>query len=529
MDGNEALATGEWESAAAAFRADLEAGEGPEALEGLAQAAWWLDDGDLVLDCRERAYRAHRERGDAAGAARAAIALASDAVNFGAGQAVSSGWLERARTLLATEPTGTEHGWLAIREAEFALHDHDPEAAVTAARRAVEIGSRLGDSELVTVGTALDGLTDVAAGRIGDGMRKLDNAVAAATGGDVRDLMWLGKVCCFLISACDDARDVERAAEWCGRVEALCQRLNLAPLFLVCRTQYAAVLVARGEWMQAERELRDVLGRLRGSKRASVGDALSRLGELRRRQGRLDEAERLFRQSEFQQLSIVGRAAIALDRGHADEAAASLRRFLAGVPESGRLSRVLALELLVRASLAGDDHDAAAAAAGELRASADAVGTAPLRAAAALADGLLAGTEGGPLLEQAVRLFEDSGLRYDEARARLELGRAELAARPQQGRQQLERAGAIFRELEAAADLARVQAILDPDADASPLTARETEVLRLVAAGRTNREIAEQLVISEHTVHRHVANIRRKLGQASRAAAAAYAVQHSLI
>ena len=118
------------------------------------------------------------------------------------------------------------------------------------------------------------------------GMAQLDAAAAAATAGDVTDLMWMGKVCCWLISACEETHDLGRASDWCARVEEICVRRGLAPLLSVCRIQYASVLLASG------RPDRRGVGARRGAvrtgapRRLSRLDAVAQLGELRRRQGR---------------------------------------------------------------------------------------------------------------------------------------------------------------------------------------------------------------------------------------------------
>lgn len=528
-----ALAAGQWQRAWDAFSAA--SGErAPAAYEGMAQAAWWRDDGTGSLRSRASAYRSYRDLGDDLGAARAASALGYDSYLFGEGAAVARGWLGRARTLLEPLEEAAEHGWLAVREAELTLGaDHDTRAAFLAAERAEAIGRRLRDSDLEVVGTALAGLAQTLEG--GDGIPRLEVAVAAATGGDVVDLMWLGKVYCWLINACQATHDTERATDWCRRVEALCEENDLVPLLSVCRTQYASLHVAVGSWRRAERELSSVVERTTMSTRASRIEAIVQLGELRRRQGRNEEAEELLAQAEFDPVAIVGRALLRLDRGEAAQAWEPVQRLLTHFPRTNRLGRVLALPAAVTLALAADHPDAARAAAEELREIADLVGTDPLLGLAAAADAALADpSESAGLWLDAVRRFNRAGLRFDEAQTRLRLARVLIASGGNdEAGAHLAAAAGIFTDLGAASNLSvveRLQSRTAPEgARSNPLTPREVEVLRLVAQGCSNMAIAEELVVSEHTVHRHVSNILTKLDQPSRAGATAYAIGHGLI
>ena len=287
-----ALRFGEWTLARDGFAAVVAEHPRAGAYEGLAQALWWLDDPGC-LEAREAAYRLYRSTdADTVGAARAATALSYDALLFGAGVAVARGWWGRAHDLLDAIPERTEHGWLAVREGELALAiEQDAAAARSAGDRAWAVGRRLGDVDLQFVGMALRGWAATSAGDPASGMPQLDSAVAAATAGEVSDLMWMGKICCWLIIACQETQDLGRADEWCRRVEAICQRQNLTPLFNVCRIQHSSILIARGTWSQAERGLLTVLDGLRTSRRNSYLDAVVQLAELRRRQGRWAEAD----------------------------------------------------------------------------------------------------------------------------------------------------------------------------------------------------------------------------------------------
>ena len=530
----EALAAGSWSQADSAFRAVIDQNDDPVAHEGLAQVGWWLDNADTCLTSRERAYRLYRARQDPVGAARAATAMAWDCQLFGRGESVAMGWLGRAQTLLATIDESPEHGWCLVRQAELALSvRQDPALALQCSSRAADVGRRTGDGDLSVVGLALQGLALTRSGEVEAGMARLDSAVAAATGGDVVDLMWMGKVLCWLIAACHDTQDVTRAEEWCRRAEAVCLDRDLVPLLSVCRIQYASVQVSAGIWTEAEKELTDTVGRLAASPRASRVEAVVQLGELRRRQGRLEEAEALFKQAEFAPVAALGRALIRFAIGEKASAWAAVQRLLRTLPSENRLARADVLLPAVRIAHAVGELDAATLAAEELHATAAAVRTDALLAMSAVADSVLAeSTEASTLLQEAVRRYHLAGLRHDEAEARLLLATSLLAqGDAEAARDQVAAASDVMTDLDDTAGLAhagRLQRSLD-GRSTGLLTPREQEVLRLISRGMSNDEIATALTLSRHTVHRHVANILTKLDETTRTSAVTHALTTGLI
>jgi len=504
-DGRTALDRGDWEAARDAYTLALAEAETPEALEGIALAAWWLDDAETLFDSHERAYRLYVDRGDRLGAARIATALAWDYEAFRGELAVANGWVRRAHGQLeGLEPT-PELGWLALREGELALRAGAGEPRRHAAEAAA-LGRKLGLLDLEMSALALDGLARVSEGDIEEGMRLLDEAAAAATGGEVTDLVVVSVTCCRLIAACERVGDYERAVQWCDRVSDLARRLHADGLLALCRTQYASVLVGCGSWDEAERTLLEATGVLQARRPPMAVAGIARLGELRRRQGRSEEAAALFEQAGRHPLSLLGRAELALGAGDPAAAAELARSYLRAVPAQNRLDRAAGLELLVRIDPAGERARAALA---ELDDLARHVATRPLQAAAAFCRALVAAD--AEQMEEAIDLFETAAQPFEAARARVELARLTGEERHRHAAQDaLDRLG-----------VARSPRGL--------LTARELDVLRLVAEGLSDPEIATRLVLSEHTVHRHVANIRTKLGQPSRAAAAAYAARNGLL
>lgn len=540
--GLQALERGAWEEARTAFTASLATGESPQALEQLGLASWWLDDAERTFGSRERAYALYREQGDAKGAARVALWLVWDNLAIRGDTAVASGWLERARRLLQGHEASAEFGWFLLREGEVALfRGHDPAAARDYGIRAAKLGRQTGDRGLEFTGLALEGLARVSAGDVAAGMRCLDEATAAATAGEVKELHTVGVVCCWQIFACERVRDFDRAAQWCARVQEFTKRWHFRPLSAICRVQYAGVLIWRGDWVEADHELAAATRDFEQSRPPLVGQAFARLGELRLRQGRLGEAAKLFDQAGSQPIARLGHVALALERGDAAGAAQDVDRFLAQTSTGEPTLRAGALELAVRAHAALGQWSAAEQARDELRRIAQTLGTLPLELSVAAAEGDLLRQRGDARgaanrFEEAVVLAERTGAPLELARARFELSRT-LAEQGQRSGAEREARRALdaFQALGAARDVARATDLLkglrpSSGSAAKPeLTARQLEILRLVAQGLSNPEIAQRLRLSEHTVKRHVANLLTRLGLPSRAAAVAYAAQHGLL
>jgi DNA-binding CsgD family transcriptional regulator len=542
-----ALSGGDWTRARASFEESLAEGETPEALEGMGWVGHMLNEDRLTFDARERAYRLYLERGDKGSAARIAAWLALDCLLFRGEPAVANGWLQRAHSLIDGLEPGVDHGWLAIHEGYIAVAlDEDTVKARRLAARAVELGRAFGAPELEMLGLGLEGRALVSEGELEEGLRRLDEATTVALSGEARLLYCVAWACCYVISACERVRDYERAAQWCARVGEFCDQHDIF-LLNTCRAHYASVLSWQGRWDEAETQLSAAVEGLQASRPPMVGDALARLGELRRRQGRLADAEELFARSESHSLSLLGSAALALDRGQPSEAAELADRYLRRFPDPSRIERSAGLEVTIRALALLGEHERATEALGQLREIAARARTRPLLAAVCFSEGTLAVARGDH--DAARRSFEDaldllaaSDARFEAARLRLDLA-ATLSAlgRHDRARREIEAALAGFQELGADGDSARAEVMLGKlrrpratlpteavDTPLSELSKRELEVLSLVAEGLTNHDIAQRLVLSEHTVNRHVANILRKLGLTSRAAAASLAGRHGL-
>ena len=528
--GQAALRQGAWQKARAHFDVALGDEETPDALLGLGMAAAAQFDGATALDAHERGYRLARRFGDDRGAARLALELAVDCLSF-RGPAEAGGWLERASHLLEHVPLGVEHGMLIYLRASFALDGmHDPTTARALTAEGLAGARKIDYLPGEMLFLALDGLVLVAAGEVEEGMRRLDEATTAAIAGEVDDARYVELICCHLIDACTRVRDFDRAREWCRRVEEIATRLGDAQIFTMCRNYYGEVLVWRGAWDEAELALAAASRDLTNAGR-DASDSLVLLAELRRRQRRFDEAEALLAEAEGHALAAIVAAALALERGDARRAAEEAERYLRRVGKDDRLMRVSALELLVRARLALGRKREAQRAADELAAIAESVGTAPLRAAALLARGRLEADARSDLalatLMDARDLYRESDVRAEATIVGLELAAVLRAlGRDEEARE---------AEATASAELAALGAVMPKrrDVRSKPdlLTRREREVLRMLAQGRTNDEIATELVLSVRTVESHVASIYSKIGvsgRTARAAATAYALANGL-
>jgi LuxR family maltose regulon positive regulatory protein len=541
LNGWSELSDGQWERARTAFTAALQVEESPEAFEGLSWAAWWLDDAEAVFDARERAFRLYEQRGAAASAARMATWLAVDQLDFRAAHAVASGWLARARRLLDPLDPGPDHGWLAFHEGYFSYLQGDTTVSAELALQTAELGRRFHVPDLEMLGLALQGAVLVARAEVKEGMARLDEAIATALAGDPTIPISRAWTCCFLVTACEAVSDYARAFEWCDRIEAFAQRYDSQYMLGFCRAHYGAIHIWRGQWKEAEAELESAARAYARARPPSLPGILTQLAELRRRQGRWQDAERLLEQA-GPGAGTLCRASLAFDQGDVEKAAELAERILRKVSEQRRLDRVRALQLLVRVRVASGDLARAATAAGELRAVALCVGTAPLCAAADLADGLLAAArddhqQAKQRFEDVVDCFEKLGARFDAAQARMDLAATLLAlGRARDANREARTCLATLTELGAHAAIPRARRLWEQSTvdkrgpeQAPSITRRELEVLRWVARGLTNREIAGRLFVSEHTIHRHLTNILRKLDLPTRTAAVTHAFRIGLL
>ena len=529
----DALARSAWaeayEGLHEADRSSMTAGD----LEGLADAAWWTSHLEESLEARQKAYAAYAAAGDerAAGAVAARLAIEHLVREE---TSVGTGYLMRAHRHLRDEPACTEQGFLAVVDANAARFAGELDRTLALARQAIEIGQRFGDRDLVAIAINTEGLALIDAGEVQPGLALLDEAMTAVLAGDLSPY-FTGIIYCNLIQACLEVSDVRRAGEWSDAARAWCDALQPnAPFPGMCRVNRAEVARLRGAWPEAEAEALLASDEMATLDPGLAAAALNQVGEVRRRTGDVEGAETAFaRAHELGGDPQPGLALLRLAQGKVEAARTGLRLTLDAERQRPRRTRLLAAQVEV-ALVAGDLAEARAAVE-ELETMARDAGTPAFAASAATASGALhlASGEVAPALDrlrEACATWQQLKLPYEAGRARVLYARAIRAGGDDEGAAlELRAALASFERLGARPDAAAATRLLaGPEALPAGLTAREAEVLRLVADGRTNRDIAVELVISEHTVARHLQNIFAKIDVSSRSAATAFAFEHGL-
>lgn len=546
--GRHALEAGRWHEAWTHFQSALDVRVTAEACEGLANAAWWLDDADTLFSRRERAYVLYRDEHNQLGAARMATWLALDCYIFRRAPAIANGWLQRSQRILdQIGQPALEHPLLAFASGHIALENLDVEGVQEHAREGMNLARELGAFDLEMLSLSLLGLGAVIAGDVERGMAMLDEAGSAATAGEISDPDAVVTSCCYLFYACERVQDFRRAAEWCEVLVDLCERWDYRSMVSVCRGHYASILIWQGDWSKAERELLSATEELLTTRVGWAPEGQLRLADLRRLQGRFDEAKVLYDDVQDHPYSLLGRAELAFEEGDLSRAKDLVDRFLRRLPEPAVTDRLSALDLRLEIVIVLDDADEARVVLNKLASTADMIATGPVRATAIRARGRVAASQGEHeearlCLEDAIDLFVSSNALFEAARTRLELARAladgdRYAVAAAECRSALE----LFERIGARPDRDRAVAFLQeavgdsvspsPEAILYPgPSRRESEILRLISTGYTNPEIADELYLSVRTVERHVSSIYQKLGaegKAARAVVTAFALEHS--
>jgi DNA-binding CsgD family transcriptional regulator/predicted negative regulator of RcsB-dependent stress response len=549
----EAMMRGSWEEARELYEASLAEAETPEALEGLGITASWLDDAETSDTVRERAYRLYRERGGLLEAARVAMSIAMTHIGFLGAPAVSRGWLRRGSHLLEDIDPTPIHGWITLGEGFLSvIYDKDAVRGRELSEDAAKLGRSLGDVHLEMMATGQAGMCMVLSGDVKRGMPLLDEAAAAAIGGELTDPSVITNTCCYMIMACQRVQDYDRAGQWARKAMDYCRDWTDRTTFSFCRSEAAATLIWQGKWEEAEHELSSTLSELGGSKPSISARASTRLADLRRRQGRFEDARALLDEIGSEPLRgafgpdiLLGRALLALDRGDHAGASDLAERYLRRVPREVPPERLDAVAAFALARLRAGDIAGADDALSELKEVADRLGTEAVRATAELTRGIAELSsdrldEARRSIEDAVDLYERSGGVQESGRARLELARVltELD-RSDAAEHEARLALTTLSTLGAKADAGAAEAVLKHlgavggrrTEGGAVLTDREAEILRSIARGLSNQEIASTLFLSVRTVERHISNVYAKVGahgKAARAAATAYAHTHGL-
>ncbi len=526
-----ALDSAQWVAARDGFEAVLQVGESADALEGLGLALWFLGEIPQALAARERAFDAFVRDGRCDRAAHMAVWISHQHVVGGRASA-ARGWLHRAERALEGVDVCAGHGWVAV---ERARHAERVEDQIEHATRAMRIARETGEPDLEVFALSVLGRAEVSAGRLERGIELLEEAMAAAGAGRVRNVHTLAEAYCNLIVATTSAGEWELAAEWCAVVDEFARVHDTAPLFGACRTAHADVLVATGRWPEAERALQTALATHERFVPEMGAPTVASLAELRVRQGRLADAEQLLAGREEHPTSLRALALLRIAENEPGVARALLERGLRGVHGNAMRATQL-LAPLVDAQLACNNVDGADACAQELVALARESGMRLIRARAELALARVAYARGQTedavaSAGRALADFSSLAMPLDAGEARLELARAAAHGEPALAADEARTALTAFRELGALRAVDAAAGLLRELGTATParartggeLTAREEEVLELLALGLSNAGIASSLVISEKTAGHHVSHILAKLGVRNRTQAATHA------
>jgi len=535
--GRQAYANRAWRDAYEALsRADAASPLEAADVELLEMAAALVGERDAHFSLLDRLHKLRLDAGELEPAAKAAVMLGMNlAVAGEVGPAM--GWFGRAERLI--ERIGTDSvvpGYLLLPVVFQRLSSGDLHGAHRAASEAAGIAVRFDEHDLFAAASHFAGATLIKQGRVDEGLQLLDEAMVAVTAGEVSPF-FAGIVYCGVIASCEEAFEPRRAREWTNALTRWCEaQPQLVSFTGRCLAHRAGIKQLHGAWADALEEA--ALARQRGEQamnRAATGQAYYQQAELHRLRGHFSAAEAAYRDaSRFGREPQPGLALLRLAQGDADAAAAALGRALAETAEP--LQRAVLLPAYVDVALAQDAVDDAAAASAELEEIDGRFGRAMLHAIAAQVRGSVELAQGEPQaalrsLRSAWQIWDELDAPYEGGRVRLLVGLACVALGDDEGGAlDFEAARAAFGSLGAAADLKRVEALAgQASVETHGLSARELEVLRLLAAGRTNREIAADLVVSEHTVARHVQNIFAKLRVSSRTAATAFAFERDLV
>jgi DNA-binding NarL/FixJ family response regulator len=525
----EAYQQRDWSRAVELFQTAADGSElsAPD-LNALGDAAWWLGRIEASNAAYIDAYRSQVAEGRNREAALSAIGVAVNLLLRG-DDVLGAGWLARAERLLDTDRDCPEYGYLRyLSQVEAAFGGNpDLDGALAAAREVHELGRRHGNADLVVAGIMGEGRIRIMQGRVADGLALLDEVpVLLLTESLNPD--WAGDIYCNLMAAAYELVDLERAAAWTEATTRWLQTLDAAVLFTgICRVHRAQVHTWRGAWDQAEEEAQRACADLADIQPSTAAVAHYQLGEIRRLRGDLTGAEKAYDAARgLGGDTQPGLAMLHLARGQVGVAVASINAAVASAPDPLGRARLRAAQ--VEIALVADDIATADAASTDLSQIADTVGSSGLLAMAAQARGAVQLEMGGPgravpLLQDALRRWRAVDAHHESASVRLLLARAyEMLGDADSAARERAAAEAAWERLGAHARGSRTGA-------PGGLTAREVEVLALVAAGKSNRDVAAALVLSEKTVARHMANIFAKLGVSSRTAATAFAFEHGLV
>jgi len=536
--GSEAFRQRSWRNAFVFLSdADSQSPLEPGPLLLLAQAALLIGKEQEGADALARAHQGFLANGHTAPAVRCAFWLGFTAMLNGE-TAKATGWLSRAARLMEGQPECVETGYLLLPHGYRLVHSGDPTSAESYFKQATAVASRFDDKDLMALALQGQGRSLIRKGKIDEGLALLDEAMIAVTAGELSPLN-AGGVFCSVLDACGEVFDLQRAQEWSIALKAWCDsQPDIMPYRGHCLVRRSELLHLHGAWTEAYQEAKRACECLAlPSPRAALGGAFYQLGEIERMRGNLHEAEAAYEEAaRWSPSPGPGLARLRLAQNKANAANALVRRMAEHIRAPA--PRALLLDAWVEIALAANDLECARIACQELTSLSERMNIPFVRALRARTAGALLLVDNNPQqalaeLEQSRALWHELQVPYEAARVHCLIARAyrRLGDEDSAVNAFIE-AQKTFEDLGASTDLACLvkekQQKSRSDA-AGSLTEREIEVLRLVAAGKTNRGIAASLDISEKTVARHLSNIFTKLNLDSRTAATVYALEQKLL
>jgi ATP/maltotriose-dependent transcriptional regulator MalT len=548
-EANKALLAANWKVAKSILEKALENNPSAEVYEAMAKACWWLNDAPAVFENRTKAYHLYLKKDNMLGASRNACWLGVDHLEFNNEFAIASGWFQRAESLVKGLENTAEFAQVLMLKARITFFvEKNNDHALQLARESLNLSKSLNNLDGVMIAKAFIGFVWVTEGKIPDGMKLLDEATLLATTATSLDYNLITVTCCFLIDACSRIRDYERAGQWCKQVKEISIKRNHKAMFANCRNVYASLLICKGAWKEAEEELMTAAKELKEYRPITISSSTIRLADLRRRQGKWEEALILFDEVSSHSLKPLSFAALAYDKGEYEMAENVMERHLRQIPLSTPIERITDLELLMRIYIKRNKTEEALTLLNELKNTSGLINTLPLKAAALSAEGIydyatknLAASK--HCLEDAIDIYDKVILPFEASRSRLTLAEVLINLRQySQAEVELNIAINTLRELGAEKDLVKAKYLLKnlhnekikPGAAdiIYEFTGRELEILRLIAEGKSNEEMAELLFLSVRTIEKHISNLYQKMGVSGKSARAyiiSYAIRHNLV
>jgi DNA-binding NarL/FixJ family response regulator len=456
---------------------------------------------------------------------------------FQGNHAQGSGWLARAARIADDHQKDcAEEGFLLIPQGLQQLRKNDPKSAYKLFQKTAVIGNRFGNIDLMTLGRLGCGQALIAQNKIDEGTALFDEIMVAVVSGEVSPIV-AGIVYCAVIETCQKIYDLRRAIEWTDALSRWCEsQPDLIPYRGQCLVRRAEIMQLHGEWPDAINEIERACQLAPASSPTATGEAFYRRAELYRLQGRYFKAEKAYRQAnECGRNPHPGLALMRLAQGKTDIAKTAILQVEDECQDKLKRSRIL--PTFVEIMLAANQTKPAEDRLEELIQIAEEVGALYLQALVYRLEGhiLLANENPGAALKklrQSRGVFKEIRASYESAQTQVLIG---LACRElgdyDTADMELETAHRTFQQLGATPDKENVESLLKKSSvkESHGLTPRELEILCILATGKTNKNIAEELFISERTVDRHVSNILGKLDVASRVAATAFAYEHDLV